>query len=157
MIKKIICLAMMVGLLVFAGDTVDADRPGLGYAQMELGLMNWRDLGFDLPDTLATSDTMFSLWMGDYTGEVNAVVFSIGCDINQYKTFTGQMKLYTQWANDTTDPFLVDSCRSGGAVATFDSTVQLVYNGAAWYRFYFVSSCTCVVNDFTLQVTGYGK
>ena len=119
--------------------------------------MTWQDLGLDLPDTLASSgDTLFTQWVGDMRGEVNPITVSVSIDINQYKTQTGAHKLYMCWANDTTDFILVDSAK-GGAAATFDTTYQEVLVGSCFYRWYVTAACTCIINDFRVQVTGYGN
>ena len=160
MIKKLILLGVIVIALVamsYAGDVVDADRPGDGYEQMELGMMTWKDFRLDLPDTLAsTGDTLYTAWIGDYAGYVNPVIVSVSIDVDQYGSKTGIHKLYMVWANDTTDIFLVDSAK-GGSAATFDTTYQEIVVGACFYRWYFTAACTCIVNDFRVQVTGYGR
>ena len=157
MIKKLILFSALVGILLFAGDQTDADRPQGGYVKMRLGLMTASELGLDLDDTLASSnDTLFTRWVGDQNGSVNPYMFSVSIDIDQYKTQTGAHKLYMVWANDTTDIFLVDSAL-GNAAATFDTTYQEIPNGAAFYRWYVVAACTCIINDFRLQVSGYGN
>jgi hypothetical protein len=157
MIKKLIIFCVLIGILVYAGDVVDADRPKPGYGQMKLGFNNGEDFGLDLPDTLAsTGDTLFTRWVGDMSGNVNPIMVSVSIDIDQYKTQTGAHNLWMCWANDTTDFVLVDSAK-GGAAATFDTTYQEILVGACFYRWYVTAACTCIVNDFRVQVTGYGK
>ena len=155
--RKVFILAGVVVLLYLMGATNYApDAPAV--VDMRMGYMvGDHDFGLDLPCTLAVNDTVFVRWLTDKNGDVNPYMFSVNVDVNQFKTTTYAAKLYMYWANDTNDVFLVDSCKSGGSVATFDSTYQEVPVGARFYRWYFISSDSCVLYDFGVFINGYGR
>lgn len=138
-------------------------KPQNQIVSMRTGLMTFPQFGYN--DTFVTrytngacslfaNDTCYTAWVHD-RGNVNPYMFSVGINIDSCgaATFTG--KLYLVWANDTTDQFLVDSCISAEGVNDFDSSYQEVPVCAAYYRWYYTTSDSCILKLLNLQTSGY--
>lgn len=157
MIKKLILLGVIVIAaiaILYAGDTADADRPGFGYVKMKRGLMSDTDFGLNLPDTSIAADTLFTKWVHDFSGKVSPWVCAVSISVDSIGAQTWDGKLYMMYANDTTDAFLVDSAKSG-TVNDFDTTYAELLSGYAYYRWYWISTDSCLIEDFKVMWTGY--